>query len=269
MCLAESSVGPRIKDRYLDSHFNASSTRCSAGEPQLMFDKSPALYTKPWAPIRLVEAFRASSILIKIVVLLRNPTLRAWSGFLQCYKYLGSNLIGTSMSALDNVTLTRTLFAKLAQLEIDIVDNCPVPVGSGNFTADYANARAFGACCEAVALKHGHHMWPGCRAYGKSVAASTRYRCMKVSSQLGLRPSDENRWSGGAFGDYCFDFVRQGIYLNYLPAWFSSGLDVQLVLSEEFFSNPYDVVKRLVQQLTSIAFHAIEDRLNDTLEHSD
>ena len=265
MCLAKASVGPSIKDRYLESHFNASSSRCGPGELQLVFEKSPALYTKPWAPIRLVEAFRASSIMPRIVMLLRNPTLRAWSGFLQCYPYLRDNLTGNETSTLGNTTLAHQLFASLARLEMDVVDNCPVPVGSGNFTADYANARDFGACCEAVAFKHGHHMWPGCRAYGKNSTASTLYRCTKVSSQLGLRPSDENRWSGGAFGDYCFDFVRQGIYVNYLPAWFSSGLDVNLVLSEELFSNPYGVAKRILK-LTHIPFRAIDQRLNITLK---
>ena len=268
MCSAEASVGPSMKNRYLDSHFNASSRRCGPGELQLMFEKSPALYTKPWAPIRLAEAFRTSSIMPKIVILLRNPTLRAWSGFLQCYPYITLNLIGTSLRALDNTTLARHLFASLAQLEMDVVDKCPVPVGSGNFTSDYANALVFGACCEAVAFKHGHTMWPGCRAYGKSFAATTKYRCMKASSQLGLRPSDENRWSGGAFGDFCFDFVRQGIYVNYLPAWFSSGLDVRLVLSEELFSNPYGVAKRLVK-LARIPSHPNTiGRLYDTLKHA-
>ena len=73
------------------------------------------------------------------------------------------------------------------------------------------------------------------------------------------------RWSGGAFGDYCFDFVRQGIYVNYLPAWFSSGLDVNLILSEELFSNPNGVAKRILKLTQSVPVDAIEYRLNRTL----
>ena len=55
--------------------------------------------------------------------------------------------------------------------------------------------------------------------------------------------------------------------MNYLPAWFSSGLDVRLVLSEELFSNPYDVAKRLVN-LARIPFNTIGHRLEDTLKHA-
>ena len=53
--------------------------------------------------------------------------------------------------------------------------------------------------------------------------------------------------------------------MNYLPAWFSSGLDVNLVLSEELFSNPYGVAKRILK-LTHIPFRAIDQRLNITLK---
>jgi len=66
-------------------------------------------------------------------MLLRNPTLRACSGFLQCYPYLRDNLTGNETSTLGNTTLAHQLFASLARLEMDVVDNCPVPVGSGNF----------------------------------------------------------------------------------------------------------------------------------------
>lgn len=270
MCLAVASAGLSTRDRYLESHFNASSSRCRPGELQLIFEKSPASYTKPWVPARLVEAFRAPSIMPKIVMLLRNPTARAWSGFLQCAHYLSANWFKHTTSILRNSTFAHQLFASLARLEMDVVENCSVPVGSGNFIVDYANARDFGTCCEAVAVHHGQHKWPGCRAYGqsytKNYTTSDLYRCTKASSQLGLRPSDgKMRWSGGAFGDYCFDFVRQGIYVNYLPAWFSSGLDVNLILSEELFSNPYGVAKRILKLTQSVPVEAIEYRLNRTL----
>ena len=176
---------------------------------------------------------------------------------------------GTRATSRPPYCIAHQLFASLARLEMDVVENCSVPVGSGNFIVDYANARDFGACCEAVAVHHGQHKWPGCRAYGQSYTnnytTTDLYRCTKASSQLGLRPSDGDRWSGGAFGDYCFDFVRQGIYVNYLPAWFSSGLDVNLILSEELFSNPYGVAKRILKLIQSVPFEAIEYRLNRTL----
>ena len=268
-CFAKASAISTTRSRYFDCYFNRehSSKQCSLDKVQLMFEKSPALYTKPWAPIRIVEAFRGSAMMPKIVLLLKNPTLRAWSGFIQCFPYMKPWTRGKAFS---NVSFTRELFTKLAQLEMDIVGHCSLPVGIGNFTADSANAYAFAACCEAVASGRRQLKWPGCYAYGKGFAAISI--CLKSSSLLGLCKEHQNRWSGGAFGDYCFDFVRQGIYVNHLPAWYSSGLDVHLILSEELFAEPDSVAQRLIQlaspNIPFKEFDTIEKRLKFIIKHT-
>ena len=256
-CLAEAPASPRTRTRYLHCHFNFSLGYCARDQLQLIFEKSPALYTKPWAPTRIVETFMGSAMMPKIVVLLRNPTLRAWSGFIQCFPHV--NFFGTNSTAkpfsLANVSLTHELFAHRSQLEMDIVNRCPTPVlGVGNFTTDYVSANAFSACCGAVAYKHQQYMWPGCRAY------HSQRQCVSAA-QLGLCRNHGNRWSqGAALSDYCFDFVRQGIYVQHLPAWYSSGLHIHLVLSEELFADPNSIAQQLMQ-LVQLPSRTIEKHL--------
>jgi len=47
----------------------------------LEFDKSPATYVQPWIPLRVCQALPPQQ---KILLMLRDPVSRAFSGYHQC-----------------------------------------------------------------------------------------------------------------------------------------------------------------------------------------
>ena len=257
VCFAASRAGPHDAERYRSCYYgNSTRAFCRPQHNLLMFDKSPATYTKPWVPFRLMEAFASRPI---IVILLRDPTARAWSGFLQCYPEIVPRTITGPAKPSARPQFSRSLFDNLTRLELDLISTCRVPAGSGDFAADFASAKAFSLCCESVALRHGHDTWPGCNAYSGRPHESvpTSAACTVTRSPHGLCRGRRNRWSGGAFGDYCFDHVRQGLYVRHLPAWYASGLDVRLILSEELYARPMSVVGSLLRWQPLSARHSL------------
>lgn len=186
----------------------------------------------------------------KVAMLLRNPTDRAYSGFWQCKPLLDTYIAAHAKSLISSATDGG--FDTLAHLEIAIVEACGVPAGNGVFDHDWPLAVNFSVCCKAVAERHGFVAWPGCLAYGHEQPEQFR-NIANVTHSLQNIPQPKDKWSGGAFGDYCFDFVRQGIYIQHLQSWYTHlpARNILLIPGNMLVEDPGRTLHLLVSHTTS------------------
>ena len=203
------------------------------------FDKSPATYIQPWIPLRVCQALPPRQ---KILLLLREPVARAFSGYHQCRLTRMAaplQLRADHMAARND---TPHDFSVAAALEVDVARRCS-PWGTGDPERDIALGEAFSTCCTRVAQEHGLRApsnWPLCSttphcATGKHVGP---HRRMAISK-------------GGTFGQWCYTHVLAGVYVRYLRLWYRHHhpRDVLLVRSEDFFANQSGVVDELMSAL--------------------
>ncbi|CAK0838166.1 unnamed protein product, partial [Prorocentrum cordatum] len=150
---APAVAGRRPGDTVADLETQWSS-RCFL--KKLTFEKSPAAYLQPWIPLRLCASLPSQ----KIVLLLRNPTSRAYSGFYQAQKVMRKGAMTLDRKS---VTFDEMLFHELVLLELAIATTCRgLFTGTGEFRSDWNLALQFHDCCAEVSEKQGHPQWPGC-----------------------------------------------------------------------------------------------------------
>lgn len=234
----------------LSSNYDSFFKHCEHTQTQkevgfFSFEKSPASYMKPWIPMRIREVYPAQ----KVALVLRNPTARAYSGFWNSERHISPEVHGHARGK--HIPYDENLFNELVHFEIAIVEACGMPAGNGIFDHDWPLAVTFSACCNAVATKHGFASWPGCKAYGHEQPEQVHN--VTASLQNLPRPRTSEAWSGGAFGDYPFDFVRQGIYVHHLRSWYTHlpTNNILLISSDTLFQDPGGVLRLLVRHATS------------------
>ena len=129
-----------------------------AGCHQPGFDKSPATYAQPWVPLRVCQVLPPRQ---RLLMMMRNPISRAFSGYHQCLKVRQFKPPVVSVFA-SNTTLSQDGFSRTARLEVAIARRCD-PWGTGNPAKDAALGVRFEACCAAVVREQGLALpWPGC-----------------------------------------------------------------------------------------------------------
>ena len=184
----------------------------------LTFDKSPATFSQPWIPMRVCQTLRTT-----ILILLRHPVERGWSGFFYCQQarqfnpkpYFGGNR-------------SEDVFHRFSLLDIEIARRCPAR-GSGI---------QFSACCARVAADHGVRLpWPGCfstPACTQALVPPHRRFQMHLS---------------GAYGQWCYTHVREGIYVWKMREWLTYHESVLVAKSEDFFENESAFLSELLTTL--------------------
>ena len=203
------------------------------------FDKSPATYIQPWIPLRVCQALPPRQ---KILLLLREPVARAFSGYRQCHTGHTFSpprlLANASRRNLDG-------FSVAAALEVDVARRCS-PWGTGEPERDAALGEAFSACCVQVAQEHGLRepsSWPLCR---------TTPHCAN-GTRVGHHARGASR-RGGAFGQWCYTHVLAGVYVRYLRLWYRHHRphDILLGRSEDFYANQSGFMSELMPMILGL-----------------
>mmetsp|Transcript_9218 Transcript_9218/g.29221 ORF Transcript_9218/g.29221 Transcript_9218/m.29221 type:complete len:273 (+) Transcript_9218:530-1348(+) len=193
---------------------------------------------QPWIPLRVCQALPPRQ---KILLLLRDPVSRAFSGYHQCIS------VGQFWPPRLRATANRTdreldHFSLSVALEVDVAQRCS-PWGTGDPERDAALGEAYAECCAQVAARYGlqsPHTWPLC---------TTTPRCRN-----GTRVGPHRRMAislGGTFGQWCYTHVLAGVYARHLRLWYRHHRpsDVLLARSEAFFANESAFMHELTHQL--------------------
>lgn len=150
------------------------------------------------------------------------------------------------------------------RLEVAIVRSCGLTIGNGAFDHDWPIAASFSACCNAVAGRSGFTSWPGCRAYGLSRLDPGNHTYLEFQV-FGTAPTYYKRhhWSGGAFGDYGHSFVREGIYVQYLPSWYASltAENIMLIPHTNLFGDTSNALRSLVYFATGSVDNSMTSKI--------
>ena len=209
----------------------------------LGFDKSPATYIQPWIPLRVCQALPPRQ---KILLILRDPVSRAFSGYHQCVGV--RQFRPPKLRTIANRThQERDHFSVAAALEVEVAQRCS-PWGSGYPERDAELGEAYAKCCVRIAAQHGFQApsaWPLCKTTPRCDNSTRvgRHRRMAVSL-------------GGTFGQWCYTHVLAGVYARHLRLWYRHHhpRDVLIARSEALFANESAFMHELMHELLGLDF---------------
>ena len=200
------------------------------------FDKSPATYAAPWAPLRVCEALPPRQ---RLLMLLRDPVARAYSGYGQCIKAHQFSPPALRHANRTHHRFDLSGFSAAVRLELAIVRGCQ-PWATGESEVDVARGKALAACCETVR---------GSGVFGGREVCATTPACRAGTTAQPHRQGQVHL--GSTFGQWCSTHVRAGVYVKHLRLWYryTRRDDILLVRSEDLFADPSGVADELVARL--------------------
>jgi len=200
------------------------------------FDKSPATYAAPWAPLRVCEALPPRQ---RLLMLLRDPVARAYSGYGQCIKAHQFSPPALRHANRTHHRFDLSGFSAAVRLELAIVRGCQ-PWATGESEVDVARGKALAACCETVR---------GSGVFGGREVCATTPVCRAGTTAQPHRQGQVHL--GSTFGQWCSTHVRAGVYVKHLRLWYryTRRDDILLVRSEDLFADPSGVADGLVARL--------------------
>ena len=200
------------------------------------FDKSPATYAAPWAPLRVCEALPPRQ---RLLMLLRDPVARAYSGYGQCIKAHQFSPPALRHANRTHHRFDLAGFSAAVRLELAIVRGCQ-PWATGESEVDVARGKAFAACCETVR---------GSGVFGGREVCATTPACRAGTTAQPHRQGQVHL--GSTFGQWCSTHVRAGVYVEHLRLWYRYARreDILLVRSEDLFADPSGVADEVVARL--------------------
>ena len=200
------------------------------------FDKSPATYAAPWAPLRVCEALPPRQ---RLLMLLRDPVARAYSGYGQCIKAHQFSPPALRHANRTHHRFDLSGFSAAVRLELAIVRGCQ-PWATGESEVDVARGKALAACCETVR---------GSGVFGGREVCATTPACRAGTTAQPHRQGQVHL--GSTFGQWCSTHVRAGVYVKHLRLWYryTRRDDILLVRSEDFFADPSGVADEVVARL--------------------
>ena len=200
------------------------------------FDKSPATYAAPWAPLRVCEALPPRQ---RLLMLLRDPVARAYSGYGQCIKAHQFSPPALRHANRTHHRFDLSGFSAAVRLELAIVRGCQ-PWATGEREVDVARGKALAACCETVR---------GSGVFGGREVCATTPACRAGTTAQPHRQGQVHL--GSTFGQWCSTHVRAGVYVKHLRLWYryTRREDILLVRSEDLFTDPSGVADEGVARL--------------------
>ena len=200
------------------------------------FDKSPATYAAPWAPLRVCEALPPRQ---RLLMLLRDPVARAYSGYGQCIKAHQFSPPALRHANRTHHRFDLSGFSAAVRLELAIVRGCQ-PWATGESEVDVARGKALAACCETVR---------GSGVFGGREVCATTPACRAGTTAQPHRQGQVHL--GSTFGQWCSTHVRAGVYVKHLRLWYryTRRDDILLVRSEDLFADPGGVADEVVARL--------------------
>jgi hypothetical protein len=209
-------------------------SRCQAALGS--FDKSPATYAAPWAPLRVCEALPPRQ---RLLMLLRDPVARAYSGYGQCIKAHQFSPPALRHANRTHHRFDLSGFSAAVRLELAIVRGCQ-PWATGESEVDVARGKALAACCETVR---------GSGVFGGREVCATTPACRAGTTAQPHRQGQVHL--GSTFGQWCSTHVRAGVYVKHLRLWYryTRRDDILLVRSEDLFADPGGVADEVVARL--------------------
>ena len=217
----------------------------------VLFAKAPTLAMQPW----VAPSLKSNLPEAKILFLVKDPIERAFSGFIQGWKWIRE---APSLKIHNQTHPTAKIFDSLVGLEISISKQCGIPNGkaTGYADADWPIVYRFNQCCRMITEKKGHKAWPGCDGYGmknvpKNKPMHMHFPRFQKGNDSGLPPSRGLGWQLTPFGGYSFNFVREGAYIDNIHPW------IQLYGSENIHAYAMDELESdksmLVSKLLDLA----------------
>lgn len=197
-------VSAAIEPHFFDSHrwqnqtiprtvlleySTAAFQHCHAARPgHVRMEKSPSYFDTMWTPRRVCEAFAAVRRPVAIVLLLREPVARAFSGYSQSRDAVLRAL--GAQGAADG-------FDAAVRIDMAVVRACDgLPDAAYDYSRAVGAAARFRQCCAAAVCEAHPRLcgrpWLGC----------------EPSARIDAR-----------FGSHVYAPVRRGMYARYLRGW--------------------------------------------------